>query len=293
MDVDFDREWQSDVLTRQQLREAGISHDAVRSKVRAGRWQAVGSVVVLHNGPLTETQTLWCAVLDQPQPSALAGITAAIAYGLRTKPRPEIHVAIPIGARRRPRPGVVTHRVADSRPASAPGVSRVSAPRAIVQAALWEPDPSVAAGLFIAGFQQRLVKPKPVTRELDASRRSSRIDLLRGLMDDVAKEVGSLAEVEFLRLAKRAGLPVPVCQALRRESGGKARYLDFDFGPFAVEVDGPLHWQDGVDAHNKRRNALSRQRQAVLHFTTMAVWTDADYVVSELRGMWRDLHGAV
>jgi hypothetical protein len=240
---------------------------------------------------LTDTPALWCAVLDQPQPCALAGITAAIAHGLRTKPRHAIHVVIPMDARRRSRPGVVTHRVVDSRPTPGPGVSRVSAARAIVQAALWEQDRKTAGGLFIAGFQQRLVKAGPVTRELVASRGHPRIGVLTGLMDDIANGVGSLAEVEFLRLAKRAGLPKPLCQALRRETGGRARYLDFDFGRFAVEVDGPLHWRDGVDDDNKRHNRLARQRQPVLRFTTLAVWTDADYVVRELRETWSDLRG--
>ena len=289
MDLSFERLRQCDVLSRPQLREGGVDHDRIRTEVRARRWQTVGRAVVLHNGPLTRTQSLWCAVLDQPQPSALAGITAAIEHGLATRPRDDIHLVVPPRSRRRPRPGVVLHDAADSSPIPATGVARVSAARAIVQAAMWERSAQSAGGIFAAGFQQRVVRVADVEYELARLGGRPRVAMLTGLLDDIANGVGSMAEAAFLRLAGRAGLPVPVCQARRRDASGRVRYLDFDFGVFSVEVDGPLHWQVTADADNERHNALVRRRQRILRITTTAIRSDPDGVIRLLREAWRDL----
>src|SRR5438445_3531316 len=75
---------QAGVLSRTQLGILGFTPSQVRWAVRDGRWQIFGRrVVVLSNGPLTREQREWVAVLMLGKPTALAGLSAATAAGLR------------------------------------------------------------------------------------------------------------------------------------------------------------------------------------------------------------------
>ena len=56
MDVSAIANAQSQVITSGQLLEAGMSRGQVATHLRAHRWQRHGQVIVLHNGPLTQTQ---------------------------------------------------------------------------------------------------------------------------------------------------------------------------------------------------------------------------------------------
>lgn len=149
---------------------------------------------------------------------------------------------------------------------------------------MWEAGERRAAGLFLAAFQQEIVTVPSVEEALDAAPRHPRVQPMRRLLLEVVNGADSLAEVEFLRLAERAGLPPPVRQARRRIGANRYR-LDFDFGRFAVEVDGPLHWQD-VDAELARQNAIMRSGQPLLRFTTTAIRYEPESVVRELRASW-------
>ena len=162
-------------------------------------------------------------------------------------------------------------------------------PQAIVQATMWEPVTRVASGVFIAAFQQGLVTADAVSDQLRLVGRHSRVSLMGRLLVEVTDGAESLAGVEFMRLAERAGLPKPLRQSVRLDADGKRRYLDVDFGRFSVEVDGPLHWGRDVQADLSRQNALVRTGQRILRFSAETIRTDPDRVVRELRGAWQDL----
>ena len=53
----------------------------LRRHLRRGLWTRYGRVVGTHNGPLTEEQALWVAVLRSPRGVVLAGLAAAVRRG--------------------------------------------------------------------------------------------------------------------------------------------------------------------------------------------------------------------
>jgi hypothetical protein len=280
---------QDSVASRAQLTAVGVPWTRVRTELAARRWQVNGGAVVMHNGPLTEGQVLWCAVLGQPQPAALAGASAAIAGGLRTFRRDVVDVVIARHAHGRRRVGIRLH-YADDVPVltSASSPPRVRMPLAIVQACIWEKHERTASGLFIAAFQQRLVTTAAVLPHLQRLRCQPHASLLLTYLPEVKEGAGSLAEVEFTRLAAAAGLPKPIRQSLRPGQGGRRSYVDVDYGTFAVEIDGPLHWAGNVEAELARQNAIIRTGRPLLRFSTLTLRNDPEAVAAELRAAARD-----
>jgi hypothetical protein len=90
--------------------------------------------------------------------------------------------------------------------------------------------------------------------------------------------------IDFVKLARRAGLPPPIRQSIRYDSAGRRRYLDVDFGTFAVEVDGGLHlhapnyWADA-----RRQNELVLGGDRILRFSSYAIRVEEDVVIAQLR----------
>lgn len=294
--------YQDHVVSRPQLAELGLHSDTIRNHVAAGRWQAMGSrVVVLHGGPLTVNQRLWRAVLAQPPGAALAGITAAAAYGLDWKAAEEIHVVLPAGARPRPIDGVVVHvsrrydPLIDVAPVvvppagRAPGRTSVRPPatapaRSVIDAAAWAANDRRACGVLCASVQQRLTTAPDLEDALRKAGLVHRHRLITQTVGDVAGGAQSFAEIDFARLARLAGLPAPCRQERRRDADGRWRWLDVGFGFFNVEVDGALHllprryWDD-----MHRHNALSLSGVRLLRFPTIAIRLDESVIVGQLR----------
>src|SRR5687768_14748536 len=75
---------QDQVVSRPQLYRLGVHRWQVHRRSRRGTWRPVGPrAVVLHSGPLTQTQRWWCALLNTSGHAVLAGPTAAEAAGLK------------------------------------------------------------------------------------------------------------------------------------------------------------------------------------------------------------------
>jgi very-short-patch-repair endonuclease len=212
-----------------------------------------------------------------------------IAAGLSTFDRPTIHVVVRRGATIRRRPGVVVHTSSlDLRAVPGSGAPRVSTAHAAVQAAFWERQEKTARGLVIASIQQRLTTAAAVRAALVRAQRHPRTPVLRRLLEEIETGADSALELEFLRLAERARLPAPSRQVSQLVDGRRRR-VDFDFGRFIVEVDGPLHASNDPDAEAMRRNDVSRGGRPVLQFTSTLIRFEPDRVVATLRGAWRDL----
>jgi hypothetical protein len=277
---------QSGVLTRRQCAAAGVDRWHIRNELAARRWQVAGRVVVLHNGPLTRTQQLWVAVLNHRAPSALAGVTACEWLGLKGCASPTIHVMSPFGARPLKLPGVVTHVARDFSRVLANELPCARPARAVVQAASWEPDRRRACAIAVAAVQQGLVKVDRLAAEL-VNFHGRHAGLLRGVTADIRGGADSMAEIDFVQLARRAGIPRPVQQAVRRDSQGRRRYLDADFGCFAVEVDGGFHLRAAnYWADMDRLNDLVIGGDRVLRFPSSVIRADPDMVVKQLRRAW-------
>lgn len=82
---------------------ACLGRDAVRWRVKSGRWQRrYARVLVAHSGPLTAEQEQWAVVLHCGSGAVLGHETAAALCGLRGYEDTRIHVLVP--SHRHPHP---------------------------------------------------------------------------------------------------------------------------------------------------------------------------------------------
>jgi len=284
-------------LARNQLAAAGIGKDEVRAAVPARRWQAVGRrVVVLANAPLTETQRRWLAVLAPGKPAALAGLSAAAAVGLRGFPSADVHIVV-AGSCGAGLPGWVrlhnSRRFARRDIAGGSSLPRTRIARSLVDAAAWSGPPRRACAILCAGVQQRLVTAGALAAELETAGQVRHVRILRSVLGDIGGGGHTLAEIDLAPLARRAGLAAPRRQVLRREPGGRVRYVDAEFDladgtTLIVEVDGAVHlkpvqWWDDLS----RQNELVIGGRPVLRFDSVTIRIDPPAVVDQLARMRR------
>lgn len=291
-----------DLLRRQcgvaridQLMAAGMSRDAIKRQLAWERWQPIGSTVVAnHNGPLTQEQQQFAAVLGAGTRAALCGRSAAACQGLTGWDDGLIHVLVEHGTTPPALPlPVKIHEsrryvpTADQRPARTPPM--VTFDRSVIDAAAWTSRQRSACGLVIAAVQQRLTKPDRLLEQLDKVGRVRHRRLLRTVLRDVAGGAQALSEVDFGRLCQRYGLPAPVRQSVRVDGQGRRRYVDVEMRSrsgksWLIEIDGAVHlivgnyWTDMA-----RANELVIGGESLLRFPTVMLYLDEATVVHQLR----------
>lgn len=259
---------QDQVVSRDQLALLGADRHAIAHRVATRRWTAIGRrVVLLGTGELTFRQRLWVAVLHSGPESALAGLSAAEAGGLRGFSSATVHTVVPHGA---DSTGVVdgsagvTVRVTQSRRLSADLVHPARTPRrlllqhAVVGSASEQSSQSRARLLVIATVQQRLLLPAELRAVVRSRPRLPSRALINEAIDDVEGGAHSLPERDWTRAIRRHGLPEPVRQQRVQRSDG-TWYLDADFKPYdvGVEINGTQHLLAGaVVLDDHRRNVL-------------------------------------
>ncbi|SCL55859.1 DUF559 domain-containing protein [Micromonospora peucetia] len=272
-----------------------LSRKAIRHRVASGRWRQVHrAVFVTHNGPVGPAQLRWTAVLAAGPDAMLGGLTAAQAGGLGGFPARVIHLLLPAGQRRDLLPqGVLAHRTTHlpERDVLAVGQPcRTTAARSIVDAAQWARTDEEARAIVAAAFQQRLVCGADVQEVLDRMPRLRRRRLILDVARDAAGGAHSLAELDFLELVRRAGLPEPTRQRVRRDSAGRRRYLDayFEEWKVHVEIDGGQHLDPRTAwADMRRQNALWVEGDRVLRFPAWALRAHAAEVLAQLHAALR------
>jgi hypothetical protein len=278
---------QDQTASRAQLTASGYDSDAVRRRVRAGRWQTSGRAIVLHNAELTGRNLQWAAVLSVKGPAAVCGRTAAAGYRLRGFDSEHIEVLIDAKERVPAIEGVKWRRrrgftAADISPGPRPAAVRPA--RAVIDAASWTDQPRVACALLIASVQQRVTKVAALREALDAAGLIRHRSHLTAVLIDIEGGVDSLSERDFDKLRRRAGLPPPIRQSVRVDASGRRRYIDADFGVFSVEIDGGFHlrplnyWADA-----RRQNELVLGGNRILRFPSVAIRLEPEVVVAQLR----------
>ncbi len=158
--------------------------------------------------------------------------------------------------------------------------------RSVVDAAGWARTDEEAQAFVAAAFQQRLVGGDDLHRVLDRMPRARRRRLILRTADDAAGGAHSLAELDFLSLVRRGGLPEPTRQKVRYDAAGRRRYLDvyFDRWRLHVEIDGGQHldprtaWTD-----MRRQNDLWIEGDRILRFPAWVVRNAPDEVLAQLR----------
>jgi putative AbiEi antitoxin of type IV toxin-antitoxin system len=278
---------QEGVVSRAQLAQLGYDPNAVARRISSGRWQPAGGAVVTHNGDISEHQLRWIAILTAPGQAVVSGRAASVRFGLRGFPADSIDVLVGANARPAEVDGIRWRRCRrlDKVPvARLQGPSIVVPARALVDAARWTSAPRTACALLAAGVQQRVTTVSALRAELLVSPVIPHRRILDAILADIEGGADSLGEIDFTVLARKAGLPPPIRQSVRLDSMGRRRYLDADFGTFAVEVDGGLHlraqtyWDDA-----NRQNDLVLGGDRILRFPTIAIRLDEAGVIRQLR----------
>ena len=136
--------------------------------------------------------------------------------------------------------------------------------------------PDDVRGLLWAGVQQRRLRAedlREVTLRLGPVRHRA---LLLRTIDDVEAGAHSVRELQFRRQLRRAGLPLPDHQVVRKRPGGR-HYLDAAWDNYALhaEVDGLGHllvatWSTDLD----RSNELALQGRSEVRLRIPGFWLD-------------------
>jgi hypothetical protein len=139
--------------------------------------------------------------------------------------------------------------------------------------------------VLAAGVQQRLIRPGDLAAELARRRNGPRQALLTETIADITGGAQALSELDFGRLARRSGLPEPSRQVLRRDSSGRARWLDayWERARVIAEIDGLWHMDAAAWwADMRRDNELTISGYRVLRFPAFAVREHPDLVVAQI-----------
>jgi hypothetical protein len=294
MALDRVRRRQHGILTRAQLRRAGVSEGRVRADLEAGRWRALNEVVVCtHNGPLTAAQAEWAAVLSAAAPAALAGLTAMLGWGVSGFGADSIHLLVVRGARVTAVPGV-TVAVHESRRFGVDDICAGRAPnstsleRSVVDAAVWSRDVLTASRIIVAPVQQRKTSAVQLRETLENAGHVRHRRVLLALLADLHGGAEALSEVGFVRWCQRHGFPRPELQ-VRLDTQQRRRYIDAAFRGshgrrVLVEVDGGVHltltsrWRD-----TSKDNDAVLAGELTLRFPSVAIHTDDPAAVRQLR----------
>jgi hypothetical protein len=178
------------VISTRQLREAGLSGDAVLGRLQAGRLHRIHRGVYAVGHPGLSFEGRWmAAVLALGVDAALSHRSAAGLWGLIKPVGGSVEVSIPRRTGRRSRAGIRIHRC----PGLAP--DQVTKRRGI---------PVTTVARTIADLR-RTSAPVEVRR---AVRQAGVLGLSSGL-DDPGEPTRSELEDRFLRLCARHGLPAP------------------------------------------------------------------------------------
>jgi hypothetical protein len=274
-----------------ELLVAGVTRSQLAANIAADRWQRCGRAIVLHSGPLARDERWRAALVNCGPQSVLTAFTAAEFAGLKDWQREQIHVLDSPGARSPkncPLP-ITLHRTSQW-PASHWRSYRCHSPApAIVIAAGTFDSARPGCGLLAAAVQQGLLTADQLLRALAEAARVRHHAALLAAVHDIAGGSQALSEIDFIRLCRRYRLPAPIQQLRRRDSSGRARYLDAtwrraDDRLVVAEVDGALHlnprrwWDDQL-----RQNELSLAGALVLRFPSVVVRTKPGLVAKQLR----------
>jgi hypothetical protein len=276
--------------------------DHVRAQLTAKRWQRpCGAIIVMHNGPLTETQRMWVCLLAAPPGSMLFGLSAAVHDGLKGFPPDRLSLVLP-GSSRNPRgyslpvPDEWGVAVRWSRKLSELDVNyqasplRTRMPRSIVDAASERVTPRRSRVIVLASAQQRRVKTPDLWDAL--SRRGccrNRRIIVESILD-AQGGIESLPETEFDQIRRALHLPEPARQVRRRRPDDGHYFLDTEWPEWRVrtEIHGiPHSYVATWDNDLLRQNDVTIDGSGLLIFSSYAIRHVRPRVKDQLLRMFR------
>lgn len=238
---------QHGVITRLQLRALGFSHEAIRHRLARGRLRPVyPGVYAVGQLPLTERGEWMAAVLACGDTAALSHDSAAALWKLTKGAKTDIHVSIL--SQRRFRTGIVIHRRTALKTTTKDGIRTTTPAQTLIDVAATWPQPKLEQAIGEADLR-RVVGLRALRTAATKAGRSGAP--LRSVIDRVTFRVTqSELEREFLRLIKRAGLPLPGTQA--RFGDTRVDFYWPDIG-LVIETDGSHFHRSAVQQTNDRR----------------------------------------
>lgn len=277
---------QHGVLSRRQLRQAGLSRGAIEHRLRKTVLLPLHRGVY-RTGPTTpKYQAEAAALLACGDEAVLTHRTAAGILRIMPEPPPEqpVDVSVPRTVRG-PRSGVRIHRVGRL-PAEEVevryGLAVANGPRTILDLAACLGPYELERALARAE-RQDLVTIDQVRATADRYPRRPGRGRLRALLDDIAEPALTRSPPELLLLKKlrKAGVPRPRTNA--RIAGMEVDLLFPDYG-LAVEIDGyRFHRQrPAFEDDRSRGTALAAQGITLLRFTWRQLTREPDKALARL-----------
>ena len=280
------------VVTRSQLRLAGVTPQEIRSRVQRGGLLRVhpGVYRVGHRAPSTEA-TYLAAVLAAGDGAVLSGPAAAHLHGLVKGPAPPPEVTARTERRIE---GVKTHR---SRFLTARDATRVrgipvtTVPRTLVDIAAVLSAEALARACHEAGVRYRTTPAQVEAVLAGRPQRPGARKLRRVIHGDVHVTLSTL-ERRFLELLREEGLPLPLTN---KPAGGRRVDCRWPEHRLTVELDSyrfhnsRYSWEQD---RRREREALARGDQ-LRRYSYDDVTADPTLMLSELRSLLHGFDGPV
>lgn len=279
---------QGGVFSRAQARALGADRWAVAHEIAAGRWRALGrEAVANHQLPLGDRARWWSALFNGGPSCALDGVTSLLAHGLSNFQEESVHLIAPWPNGPESWTGVWVHRSrlwdlddlveVDGLRRTRPGV-------ATVRAAMWARSHRAAVTVMAMAVQQGIASAQDVLAEAVRLNRHKRRPMILAVAHDIADGARALSELDFAAMCRRAGLPVPSRQVLRRGPRGRW-YLDVYWEEYrlVVEVEGAHHdAPEAVIDDTFRQNELTIGRDAVLRVPVLGLRACPELFIEQL-----------
>jgi len=263
---------QAAAVARRQGPDLGIDPEAMRTKVRSGRWQRLqrGVYAAFSGDPARET-VLWAALLRAGPGAVLSHQTAAERHGLVDEPSPVITITVP--ASRHPGqvkiPGVTIHRsdaiLRTRHPAMMPPCTRVE--DTVLDLIQGAPTFDDAYAWICRAVGRRRTTANRIREAMEGRKKMRwRRELVMAL-GDVSEGALSLLEYRYVHRVERPhGIPSARRQVrIGRRTGN--RYLDNLYEEYGVcsELDGTAAHPADEQWRDKRRDNAN----AVLGIVTL------------------------
>lgn len=284
---------QAGVLHRRQLYAMGVTRSQVRAELKARRWRSWGKqTIAVHTGDLDPRAEMHRAVFETGADAALDGVSSLIAAGLEHYQTSVTHVSVSKSTSYRRSRRVHIHETRRRRDddvlATCP--LRVRSEVAAIRAALWAATPRQAAFILILAVQQRMTTPTALFEAFSSIRRDKRRRFIAGVLTDIAGGVQSVGELDFARMCRQRGLPVPTRQVRRKLPNGRA-CVDVYWALFGVvvEIEGMHHLLPDVAVGDSiRQNWLTIDNAKVLRIPVLGLRVAAEQFMDQVEQLLRD-----